>query len=115
MERSSFTNNLYLYKKLKRKGRGVSFTMNNEYSDNETNLNTNTNTVFYQSGNPDDSRNRNRLDTDKMDMLELEVGYSEPITDSLKLSFETSFKTQRFRNGKTTFGSGVGVGGKTRR
>lgn len=103
VERSSFTNNLYLYKKLKRKGRGVSFTMNNEYNDNETNLNTNTNTVFYQSGNPDDSRNQNRLDTDKMDMLELEVGYSEPITDSLKLSFETSFKTQRFRNGKTTF------------
>ncbi|KIX21938.1 hypothetical protein SY27_04450 [Flavobacterium sp. 316] len=103
VERSSFTNNLYLYKKLKRKGRGMSFTMNNEYSNNETNLNTNTNTVFYQSGNPDDSRNQNRLDTDKMDMLEFEVGYSEPITDSLKLSFETSFKTQRFRNDKATF------------
>ncbi|NHN28017.1 outer membrane beta-barrel protein [Flavobacterium jejuense] len=102
-DRSNFANNLYLYKKLKRKGRGFSLTVDNENSNNESNLNTVTNTVFYQSGTPNDSRNQNRFDTNKMDMIRFEVGYSEPITDSLKLTFETSFKTQKNRNSKQTF------------
>jgi len=102
-ERFNFKNNLYLYKKLKRKGRGISFTMDNENSKDESNLNTITNTVFYQSGNPNDSRNQNRFDDNVNNMIQFEIGYSEPITDSLKLTFETSFKTQKLRNTKNTF------------
>ena len=102
-DRIKFANNLYFYKKLKRKGRGFSITVDNENSNNESNLNTVTNTIFYQSGTPNDTRNQNRFDTNKMDMVRFEVGYSEPITDSLKLTFETSFKTQQFNNSKQTF------------
>ncbi|VXB04713.1 conserved exported hypothetical protein [Flavobacterium sp. 9AF] len=103
INRNSFTNNLNLYKKLKRKGRGISFTMNNDNSDNEVNLNTKTNTLFYQSGNPNDSRNQNQLDKDRKEVLEFSLGYSEPISDSLKLTFETSFKTEKSINNKETF------------
>ncbi|UOX32168.1 outer membrane beta-barrel protein [Flavobacterium sediminilitoris] len=102
-ESIKFENSLYLYKKFQKKGRGISLSFRNQNTKNDTDLNTLTNTIFYQSGNPNDNRNQNRFDIDKQDTYSTKIGYTEPISDSLSLLFETSFETVKLYNSTNTF------------
>jgi hypothetical protein len=98
-----FKNKLFFYKRLKRKGRGISATIDNENSENNSDLYTATSTRFFQSGNLDDDRNQYRNENEKIDGFNLELGYTEPITDSLDLNFSTEYKFQKTHQQTATF------------
>ena len=88
-QNNTFRNNIYFYKGLKKKGRGISASVENENSKNESDLFTKTTTTFFQSGSTDDDRNQFRIDNSKSDSFRAEIGYNEPLRDSLVFNFET--------------------------
>lgn len=100
---NSFKNNLYFNKGFKKKGRSISVDIDNEHSNNKNALNTITNTVFYQSGNANDSRNQNVFDEDKNNNFRIELGYSEPINDSLTFNFQNFYDTKKNTDSRNTF------------
>jgi hypothetical protein len=58
---NTFKNNLNFYKSFKKKGRGISATIENENSKNESGLITKTSTTFFQYGAVEDNRNQVRI------------------------------------------------------
>lgn len=100
---SSFKNNLYLNKSFKKKGRSVNFEFNNENSNNKNKLNTITNTVFYQSGNTNDSRNQNIFNEEINNKYRIELGYSEPVNDSLTFNFQNYLDTNKGTDSQNTY------------
>lgn len=99
----TFKNNLYFYKQLKKKGRGISISMRNENSKNNADLFTKTTTTFFQSGNLDDDRNQFRIDKAKKDNFSVEIGYSEPLRDSLVFNFETTYSLKKATESRQTY------------
>lgn len=99
----TFKNNIYFYKELKKKGRGINASFSNENNTYNSDLLTKTTTTFFQSGNADDDRNQFRIDNSKKDNFSAEIGYSEPIRDSLVLNFETKFNYNTSSESRQTF------------
>ena len=102
-QNNSFKNNIYFYKGLKKKGRGISASLNNENSKNDSDLITKTTTTFFQSGNTDDDRNQFRIDNSKDDSFRSEIGYNEPLKDSITLNFETTYSYKKSRDVRETY------------
>lgn len=102
-QNNTFKNSLYLYKQFKKKGRGMSFSMSNENSKNEADLFTKTTTTFFQSGNTDDDRDQFRIDDSKNDSFRAEIGYSEPLRDSLVFNFKTSYSYKKTNDNRETY------------
>lgn len=100
---SSFKNNLYYNKGFKKKGRALSVEIDNEHTNNKNTLNTITNTVFYQSGNANDSRNQNVFNEEATNNIRFEVGYNEPINDSLTFNFQNYYDTKKGTDSRNTF------------
>jgi hypothetical protein len=99
----TFKNNIYFYKELKKKGRGINASFSNENNSYNSDLLTKTTTTFFQSGSADDDRNQFRIDNSKKDNFSAEIGYSEPIRDSLVLNFETKFNYNTSSESRQTF------------
>lgn len=102
-DNSSFKNNLYLVKKLKRKGRSISATFDfshNKATDEATIYNK---TTFFQSGNTDDERNQLVKGDDKTNQYEIGIEYNEPISDSLTIAFSGAFSTNTIDRNQNTF------------
>lgn len=99
----TFKNNIYFYKELKKKGRGINASFSNENNTYNSDLLTKTTTTFFQSGSADDDRNQFRIDNSKKDNFSAEIGYSEPIRDSLVLNFETKFNYNTSSESRQTF------------
>ncbi|WP_339889570.1 outer membrane beta-barrel protein [uncultured Flavobacterium sp.] len=102
-DNNKFKNSLYYNKSLKKKGRAISVNIDNEHSNNNNTLNTITNTVFYQSGNADDIRNQNVFDKESNNDLRLELGFNEPISDSLTFNFQNYYDTKKGTDSRNTF------------
>ena len=102
-ENNTFKNNIYFYKALKKKGRGVSLSFNNENTRNNSDLFTKTTTTFLQSGNLNDDRDQYRSDNSKKDSFRAEIGYSEPLRDSLVFNFKTIYSYKESRDTRATF------------
>ncbi len=102
-ENNTFKNNIYFYKALKKKGRGVSLSFNNENTRNNSDLFTKTTTTFLQSGNLNDDRDQYRADNSKKDSFRAEIGYSEPLRDSLVFNFKTIYSYKESRDTRATF------------
>jgi len=100
---NTFKNNIYFYKGLKKKGRGISASINNENSKNDSELVTKTTTTFFQSGNSDDDRNQFRIDASKKDNFKAKIGYSEPLKDSLTFNFEVFYDYKKASDSRTTY------------
>ncbi len=67
----------------------LSFDSNNTSTDSEArNL---SQTIFYQDNKPNDDRNQKSLNNNKSDVYSLELEYTEPVTDSLRLRFGSNF------------------------
>ena len=99
-DNSSFANNLYYFKGLRKKGRSVSVSLNNENSkDDATNLNESS-TFFY--GETDgvngivrtDIRNQVRYNRQAVDSYGASFEYAEPITDSLTIRLNVGYDTR---------------------
>jgi hypothetical protein len=102
-EKNTFKNNLYFYKAFKKKGRGISASLENENSKNDSDLNTKTTTTFVQSGNADDNRDQLRFDKAKLDQFRGEISYSEPLRDSIVFAFETGYNYKKSSDNRNTF------------
>ena len=102
-DNNKFKNNLYFNKSFKKKGRSLSLEFNNDNSKNDSKLNTVTNTTFYQSGNTNDSRNQNVLNKENQNNYYVEIGYSEPINDSLTLNLQNRFDTKKGTDSRNTY------------
>lgn len=102
-DNKTFKNNLYYYKELKKKGRGINASFSNENNTYNSDLYTKTSTTFFQSGAADDNRNQFRIDNSKKDDFSAEIGYSEPVLDSLVLNFETKFSYNKSSESRKTY------------
>lgn len=102
-QNNTFKNNIYFYKGFKKKGRGISTSVYNENSKNDSDLITKTTTTFFQSGNTDDDRDQFRIDNSKKDSFRAEIGYNEPLKDSLALNFKTSYSYKKSRDIRETY------------
>ncbi|WP_264560470.1 outer membrane beta-barrel protein [Flavobacterium sp. N2270] len=100
---NTFKNNIYFYKGLKKKGRGISASFNNENSKNNSDLYTKTTTTFLQSGSSNDDRDQFRADDSRKDSFRAEIGYSEPLMDSLVFNFKTTYSYKKSKDSRNTF------------
>ncbi|SFU30532.1 Carboxypeptidase regulatory-like domain-containing protein [Pustulibacterium marinum] len=102
-ESTSFENRLYLFKKLAKKGRGYNVSFNNTNSRSNTDLNTQSETNFYETGDPSDIRDQNRFTRNTTDEYRLSAGFREPLTDSLRLNIDATYKYTNDLDQRNTF------------
>lgn len=99
----SFSNSIYYYKRLRKKGRNFNVSFRNSNRDSQTESYTNSETYFYQSTQGDDIRNQNRNQKDKSDNYQLKAEYKEPLTDSLNVYFGTEYEITKSSNINQTY------------
>jgi hypothetical protein len=99
---TSLGNTINFNKRFKKEHRNfnLSFDSNNTSTDNEVqNL---SQTIFYQDSKPNDDRNQKSLNNNKSDTYSLELEYTEPVTDSLRIRFGSNFNwTKEIKDAKT--------------
>lgn len=100
---NNFKNSLYFYKQLNKKGKGLSFSISNENSKNDSDLFTKTTTTFFQSGSSNDERDQFRVDTSKDDSYRFEMGYNQPLKDSLVLNLKTVYNYKKSNDIRETY------------
>lgn len=94
-ENLSFSNSIYYFKRLKKKGRTFGINFRNSNRNSETDSYTNSETYFYQSSQADDIRNQSRNISGKNDSYNLRLEYKEPLTDSLNVHFGASYGIEK--------------------
>ncbi len=100
---TSFKNNLYLFKKFNKKGKGIGVSFNNTNSKNETDLLTYSKTSFYQSGAADDERDQNRINSERKNSYSSSIRYIQPINDSLNFTIQASYAWENSKDYQNTF------------
>ena len=100
----AFENDLYLFRKFKKKGRSLSFNFDNENTNDKTESQDISTTILYRDAG-DEVINRNLIENNKEkdDRFSTSLTYSEPITDSLTFSVGTRYKWSKSVNDKATF------------
>lgn len=100
----SFENELYFFRKFNKKGRSLSLNLNNTNNSNETNSQDVSTTVLYKDlGNEIISRNLIEYTENKHNRYSTSITYTEPITDSLTLSFGARYSWNNSTDNKNTF------------
>lgn len=100
---TSFANSINFNKTFEKKSRNLSVVFNNNNTKNDSNGINISETIFYQDNKPNDERNQNAKNTSKSDAYSLDLEYTEPVTDSLRLRFGTDFDWQSSMNDQKTF------------
>jgi len=100
---TSFANSINFNKTFEKKSRNLSVVFNNNNTKNDSNGINISETIFYQDNKPNDERNQNAKNTSKSDAYSLDLEYTEPITDSLRVRFGTDFDWQSSMNDQKTF------------
>ncbi|RYJ42033.1 TonB-dependent outer membrane receptor [Flavobacterium beibuense] len=99
-ENQNFESGLDYYKSLSKNGRGLNLSLSNTNNVNNSSNYNNSATYFYtdsdNDGNPDpaDIRNQVRINRQTLDSYYAELAYTEPVTDSLKLSTGFTYETE---------------------
>lgn len=101
-DETSFSNDLNLYKKLAKKGRGVSFDFDFSVSQRTAEDFVNSTTDFVQSGDPSDVRNQKEATDVASSKYNVKFYYREPLTDSISLGLELAYVTDRNENSLNT-------------
>ncbi len=99
----SFDNEILLARRFKKKGRSVSFGLENKNSQNKTNQLKNSAAYFFQSTAADDIRNQQIQATRHSDEYTVNAIYREPINKSQSLTFKYDTTWQNDYQGKGTF------------
>ena len=102
-EMNSFKNNLTFTKAFKRKGRYLSVEVENENSKTNNENQLISSTQFYQDTQPDDDRNQLNNSIRKNDKYKTELEFTEPITDSLKITISTEYLVNRNKDSRDVF------------
>jgi len=103
VDNGSFENNSYYYKSFKKKGRGLSASIDNEHRKTTTFSNLNSETFYYLTAEPDEIRNQNQALNRNFDKIRTEIRFGEPLTDSLKLSVTTELNYYASKEANNTF------------
>lgn len=113
-DRSRIENNFYLYKAMKKKGRSIGVTFDNDNNKSE-NFDINRSvTTFYEDTNddgiPDTSTEDNRDQLKRMRELDDnyfgEVQFTEPVSDSISVSLVAQYSSKTHAEYKNTFDFG---------
>lgn len=100
----AFENNIYFFRKFKKKGRNISFNFKNENNSNASDNQDISSTLLYKdSGNESIIRNLVESNNDDTNEYSTSLTYTEPITDSLTFSFGGKYTWQNEINDKATF------------
>ncbi|PIF33179.1 outer membrane receptor protein involved in Fe transport [Flavobacterium sp. 9] len=100
---NNFINTINFNKTFEKESRNLSFVFNNNNTRNDSNTMNLSETIFYQDGKPNDERNQNSKNNTSSDSYSLDLEYTEPITDSLKIRFGSDFDWQKTVNDQKTF------------
>lgn len=100
---TNFGNTINFNKAFERKARNLSFVFTNSNNKSDSEAINISNTTFYQGGKPNDDRNQNGLSNNTDDSYSLEVEFTEPITDSLRIRFGSEFGWQNEVNDVKTY------------
>jgi len=100
---TNFANSINFNKTFKKQSRNLSVVFNNNNTKSDSNGINISETIFYQDNKPNDERNQNAKNTSKSDAYSLDLEYTEPVTDSLRLRFGTDFDWQSSMNDQKTF------------
>lgn len=100
---NSFENKLYFNKSFKRKGRYLSASVENDMNkDNVTSWNKSA-TIYYQGSIPDDIRDQVRKSRNTADNYLVDLTYSEPVVDSLKVNVGMSYEWKKTSEDRKAF------------
>lgn len=101
-ESSSFSSEIYYYKKFAKKNRGLTVSMDSEVSKRDEFLDTDSQTLF-QDASSDDIRKQNRFEVADKSSFRLEARFGEPLTDSLRLSLTSQINIDRAKDNRQAF------------
>ncbi|MDQ5929732.1 MAG: hypothetical protein QG594_1513, partial [Bacteroidota bacterium] len=102
-DKTNITNDLSIFKTMKKKGRFFTGTFKNENNNSDTNLLSNQNIVFGLEPNKNVIQEQNTKSTSKKDLYSGNFQYSEPITDSLSLNIQLVSDWEQTLEDKRTF------------
>lgn len=103
-ENVNFENQLYFNRRFKKKGRALGLTFNNTHKDDDADNITKSETYYFQDpALDDDIRNQRRFNKRKEEGYYMRIGYSEPITDSLSLTFRAAYTSNKKTADRSTF------------
>lgn len=110
-DNTSFSNQIYYFKTLKRKGRSISLGFDNENSKDETSsLNRSATTFFRDTDNDgvidevsEDNRNQTIFNRRIKDSYSASFEYMEPIVDSIRLKIGVEYNRQKTITDKNAF------------
>ena len=100
---NSFSNSINFNKAFEKKARNFSLVFANSNSKNDTDGFNVSETIFYQDSKPNDQRNQNAKKRSFSDTYALDLEYTEPITDSLRVRFGSDFDWTSQVNDEKTF------------
>ncbi len=100
---TNFANTINFNKSFEKKARNFSFVFSNNNNDNESDALNISKTVFYQGAKPNDERNQNSKGDNNYNGYSVDIEYTEPITDSLRVRIGTDFDWQNAMNDIKTY------------
>lgn len=100
----NFTNSINFNKTFEKKNRNFSLVANNANSRSDSDAFNRSETQFYQDvTKPNDDRNQNNKNKVRSDSYSVDVEYTEPITDSLRVLFGSDFDWSKSINDEKTY------------
>nr|WP_294935211.1 outer membrane beta-barrel protein [uncultured Flavobacterium sp.] len=100
---TNFKNAVYFNKSLRRKGRYVSASFENENSKDAIVSYTKSATIFHQGTDPDDIRDQVKENRNIKDNYSFELDYTEPLKDSLKISIGLNYNHSKSSDDRKAF------------
>lgn len=102
-DKKTFNNSVNFSKKFSKNGRFFSLVLDNENSKEVLNSLNQSKTVFYQSGDPDDVRDQITKNRNLKDRYAAEIEYTEPISDSLKMTIGFDYEWEKTSEDRRSF------------
>lgn len=99
----NFANTLNFNKVFEKKNRNLSFVFDNNNTKADTDALNISETIFYQDNKPNDERNQTSSNRNTNDAYSLDIEYTEPITDSLRIRFGSDFDWKNEIKDQKTF------------
>jgi hypothetical protein len=106
---TNFANTININKVFEKKNRNLSFVFDNNNTTATTDALNVSETIFYQDNKPNDERNQTATNRNINDTYSLDVEYTEPVTDSLRIRFGSDFDWQNEIKDQKTFDFDAGT------
>ena len=100
---SSFVNSINFNKTFEKKARNLSFEFNNNNTTSDSDALNTSKTIFFQGARPKDERNQTSKNGNIYASYSVDIEYTEPITDSLRIRFGSDFSWENRVTDLNTF------------